>query len=59
MIIVKDIINVHSSNLDLIINEEYLHCSVKDKIELKIQLKIVFNGLKYVFNKIHEQKKNR
>ena len=55
----KDIINVHSSNLDLIINEEYLHCSVKDKIELKIQLKIVFNGLKYVFNKIHEQKKNR
>lgn len=55
----KDIINVHSSNLDLIINEEYLHCSVKDKIEFKIQLKIVFNGLKYVFNKIHEQKKNR
>ncbi len=55
----KDLINVSSNKLTVKVDEEYLHCTAKDKFEFEISIELIFDILKCVYNIIQEQKKNR
>lgn len=52
----KERININSKNLRIKVDEEYLYCDVKEDIELKISIELLFNIVKCVYCKIREHK---
>lgn len=55
----KDLINVSIDKLTVKVNEEYLYCAAEGKFKVEVSKKMIIDVMKYVYNKIQEQKKNR
>ena len=53
----KDLINVSIDKLTVKVNEEYLCCAAEGKFKVELSKEMIFDVIKYVYNKIQEQKK--
>ncbi len=53
----KDLINVSIDKLTVKVNEEYLYCAAEGKFKVELSKEMIFDVIKYVYNKIQGQKK--